>query len=80
MLRYLNDDEREALDRVGMGGRVGIDDPSSMDAAAPENPSEPEGEGMQDKPTTEEQAGRLGVSLLAVGVTLGAMAAPFLLF
>jgi hypothetical protein len=63
-----------------MGGRVGIDDPDSAAAGAPADPSEPEGDGMLDEPTTEEKAGRLGISLLAVGVTLGAMAAPFLLF
>ena len=92
ILRYLNADERAALDRAGMGGRLADDgepgdvgDPDALgDGVQDGEPGVDDGEpGLAaDDPqeTTSDKAGRLGISLLSVGVTLGALAAPFLMF
>jgi hypothetical protein len=84
MLRYLNPDERAALDRVGMGGRVAGDDQAGDVAAGGDGPGDDvDGAGdAADDPdaSTSDKAGQLGISLLSVGITLGALAAPFFMF
>ena len=72
--KFLNDDEREAVRRSGMTG-IRVDDPkTALDAVPSEDPPKgPVGSAM-------DKAGKVGVSVLGVGLSLAAAAAPFLLF
>lgn len=66
----LSEDEREALRRSGMSG---VDEPAL--------PEEGGGSGFDPEPeTTSEKAGKIGMSILLVAVTVGAAVAPYLLF
>ena len=72
----LSPEQREAVERSGIktGPQLADDDeelsPRGKPAATDEQP----------KGGIEDTAGKLGVALLSVGVTLGALAAPFFLF
>jgi hypothetical protein len=70
---FLAPEEREAVMRSGMTG-LRLHDANDSGAARPEpEPKSRIGRAL-------DTAGKVGVSLLGVGVTLGAAAAPFLMF
>jgi hypothetical protein len=73
----LSPEEREAVERSGMTKDPHPDDdeqsPQPNHAATDEQPK-----GNFER--NADTAGKLGVALLSVGVTLGAIAAPFFLF
>jgi hypothetical protein len=76
LVKMLSPDERAALDRAGMlaprpEGEELAGDPDSMDA-------DPTTDG--EEKSTADKAGDVMMSVLSVGVTLGMMAAPYLLF
>lgn len=83
LLQYLSPEERDALDRID--DRVDAD-PASLGESAL-HPGD-EGYGADDglgvdengEETMTDKATKASVSLLSVGITLGALAAPFLLF
>lgn len=72
LLSALTAEERAALDRVGMAG------PSQGDEE-PEDPVDDIG-GDEGEERASETAGKIGVAVLQVGLTLGMLAAPFFLF
>lgn len=83
LLQYLSPEERDALDRID--DRVDADPASIGESAL--HPGD-EGYGADDglgvdengEETMTDKATKASVSLLSVGITLGALAAPFLLF
>ncbi len=75
LLAQLTPEERVALERAGMGGPAA----SSEEPDAPiDDPSDPEAPEEPERAT--ETAGKVGVAVLQVGLTLGMLAAPFFLF
>ena len=76
MVQMLSPGEREAMVRAGMMEPEELD--GAMDLAEGED-GDDEGEDEGEK-TTSEKAGDAVMSMLVVGVTLGMMAAPYLLF
>jgi hypothetical protein len=76
LVKMLSPEERGALDRAGMlaprpEGEELAGDPDSMDEAATFD---------DEEKSTSEKAGDVLMSVLSVSVTLGMMAAPYLLF
>lgn len=76
LVKMLSPEERAALDRAGMlaprpEGEELAGDPDSMDEAATTD---------DEEKSTADKAGDVMMSVLSVGVTLGMMAAPYLLF
>ncbi len=69
MLTYLSPEERDALEKVGMEAP----DPGLGDLEAAESLDD-------ENVETSEKVARATISVLGVGLTLGAMAAPYLLF
>ena len=72
IVQMLSPQEREALDRAGL---MAAEDPPELDENG--NPIAPTDEDSRSK---MDKAGDVMMSLLTVGVTLGMMAAPYLLF
>ena len=74
----LSPEQREALERSGMktGPQLADDDELPHHRKAAGEDEQPKGRLER----TSDTAGKLGVALLSVGVTLGALAAPFFLF
>ena len=83
VVAWLSDDERSALERAGMmdpkpeaelasAGEGGEGD----DADDPDDPDDPLG----GHKTKEEKAEDMMMSVLTVGITVGMMVAPYLLF
>jgi hypothetical protein len=84
LLQYLSPEEKDALDRIG--------DPVDERAASTgesllhpgdEGYGEDDGLGVDDNDGEEslsEKTAKASVSLLGVGITLGALAAPFFMF
>lgn len=75
LLRHLTPEERAALDRVGMTDKI----------KAEEAMGDPEPDADLEAPDAEhesgaDRAGKMGVAVLQVGITLGMLAAPFFLF
>jgi hypothetical protein len=70
----LTPDEREAVERSGMKVRHESDQDESSDPS-----SRPKGY-ADSEDSTADKAGKLSMALLTVGITLGAMAAPFFMF
>ena len=76
LVEMLSPTEREAMQRVGMlappppleEGEVDEDGDGIADAA------------VEEPPSKMDQAGDVMMSVLSVGITLGMMAAPYLLF
>jgi hypothetical protein len=75
LVQMLSPREREAMQRVGM-----LADPPEL----AEGEVDEDGDGIADVPVEEpskmDQAGDVMMSVLSVGLTLGMMAAPYLLF
>jgi hypothetical protein len=71
--RHLSPEEIEALERAGIATHY-PDDRAVGDPDAEEDPEGFPGE------TDEDKTGKAIVSVLTVGVTLGALAAPFFMF
>jgi hypothetical protein len=80
LLRYLSPEEKDALMRVGDD----VDEPETAGLhPGDEGYGEDDGLGVDDnggQETLSEKTAKASVSLLGVGLTLGALAAPFLLF
>ena len=75
LVAMLSPREREAMQRVGM-----LAEPPEL----AEGEVDLDGDGIADPPVEEQsgmdQAGDVMMSVLSVGITLGMMAAPYLLF
>lgn len=76
LVKMLSGSERDAMVRAGMMEEGDPDDPSYL-AEGEEGDDEGEGE---DEKSSQDKAGDAVMSVLVVGVTLGMMAAPYLLF
>jgi hypothetical protein len=76
LVQMLSGSEREAMVRAGMMEESELDDAERF---AEGEDGEEDGEGDDEK-TTSQKAGDAVMSFLVVGVTLGMMAAPYLLF
>lgn len=72
LLSTLTPEERAALDRFGMAGASQPDEEG-------EEPVD-DGGGEEGGERASETAGKVGVAVLQVGLTLGMLAAPFFLF
>ncbi len=72
----LSPEEREAVERSGMTKGPQLADDDELSPQHPATDEQPKGKFDR----TTDTAGKLGVALLSVGVTLGAIAAPFFLF
>ena len=72
----LSPDERKALERSGV--QVGQHHDEGGELGSTDEPTKDEPKSSFDR--SADKAGKLGVALLSVGVTLGALAAPFFLF
>jgi len=70
---HLSPEEIEALERAG------IDTHYPDDRAVGDETAETDDEGFRGE-TDEDKTGKAIVSILSVGVTLGALAAPFFMF
>jgi hypothetical protein len=84
LLRYLSPEEKDALEKVG--DRV-VDEPDDMADSSlhpgDEGYGEDDGLGVEDndgEETLSEKTAKASVSLLGVGITLGALVAPFFLY
>jgi hypothetical protein len=79
IVKMLSADEREALDRAGM-----MEARAEGDGELGEDFVDEDGDGEDDalseNKTGMDKAGDVMMSVLSVGVTLGMMAAPYLLF
>ena len=75
LVQMLSPREREAMERVGM---------MAPKPELAEGDVDEDGDGLADPPKEEQssmdQAGDVMMSVLSVGITLGMMAAPYLLF
>ena len=69
IVQMLTDDQRAALGRQGMLAEGIEDEPADGDVAAEDS-----------EQSNMDTAGDIAMSVLTVGVTLGMMAAPYLLF
>jgi len=70
---HLTPEEIEAMDRAG------IDHHYPDDRAVGDETAETDDEGFRGE-TDEDKTGKAIVSILSVGITLGALAAPFFMF
>lgn len=76
LVAMLAPEEREALHRAGM-----LQPGPDGELVASKDPDEGDGEGGDDaKKSLPDQAGEVLMSVLSVSVTLGMIAAPYLLF
>lgn len=81
LLRHLTPEERDALDRAGMTDRVVSEEAmgGAPDADGEDDLSADE-VGDDEPDSTSEKAGKIGIAVLQVGLTLGMLAAPFFMF
>lgn len=70
---FLTPEERDAVRRSGMTG-VHADEPAARMS------KEEQDQAKSGAARTADKAGKVGVALLSVGMTLGAVVAPFFLF
>ena len=80
IVKMLSPEQRDALDRAGMMRHSAVDDAAGDGELAEGDEVAADEEGEDAEHTTGEKVTGTMMSLLAVGVTLGMMVAPYLLF